>query len=268
MWPFKKRETKPTAPAAANSPASEKEFLDSVSKLYALAFDDAMPLEVRKVALLEMTQHQARHQGTGAPGDQRFEHAYRLKLFIVLSLLGDRALAEQQLQLAVTASYAAPSPDKQKKVGSMNDLAQKLAAQNRFHEAEVVLQAAMKYGTATFGPEFPDQVNLLTNHAIILFSTRRYREAEAVRRQELLLRKQDAARVNLDANMQAINQTRILLCQEGLADAIAAQGRSKEALDIYGTLLHALQNSCYTPDRPGFQRIREKHERCKVSWQN
>lgn len=253
MSPLDKIEFQPDRQPVSGSSPSLDDLRKRTEELYALAFANSIPFELRKIALLEVSQWLAKDMVSTLSVDPNVECKLRLMFFLTLSLLGVEDLGEEQLSLAVKASTFGGHEHNRKTLGDLDRMAQQLAGRNQLAEAVVVLRAAIKFGVASVGVDFPDKVNFKANLATVLFNAGRYGDAELARQEELQLRHLDVSE---------LGQAMGWLCQEGLADAIAAQGRLKEAGAIYATVFQAYQRCQLPTDSPGMLRIRKKVVSC------
>lgn len=226
-----------------------EDLSETIEDLFSLAIGDGMPLEVRKLALTELTQGLARGAGSKISSDASVEYASRVKLFLALRILNQKQSAAEQLVLLSQGGAQSNSQRSSQTVDEIDRLAKQLFERKQCLEAVSLLEAAVDFGEALLRRAFPQKAHLYSNHATVLFLTERYAEAEVMRRSELLLRQQPTDSIGL---------TRRVLCEEGLADAIAAQGRLQEASVIYVRVYRECRKHELHMNGPAMKRLQQK----------
>jgi tetratricopeptide (TPR) repeat protein len=256
MWSFlgRRKKQQPETIDTVDTPESIKtahELRETIGHLRTLAFNESVPLGARETALLDMVNISANQITNKCSDDPITESVCRSEIFNILTLFGHKQDALKQLHLALDAIDRASVTDASNAIEKIGNLAESFNERRMFDEAELVLRKSIGIVSTVFGSNSSEKANLLTNLANVLFTARRYAEAEVLRREELNVR------LGLVGDMA---QAQALLCREGLADAIAAQGRREEATAIYLKLYPQLQT--YLPsESPGLQRLQDKIER-------
>lgn len=253
MWPFKRDKTPDSQPSSSSSGDGGDAVSESVTKLFQLALDRSMPLEVRRVALGEMAASIASRAGGPVSSVPTAEYVFRIKLFLVLSVLGLEVPAGAQLLLAVECDRVAALRRHGRTIEEISQLSRRLAEGGQPKESVILLGAALRFGEVSGGSSFPEKVNLYANLATACFHSGRFAEAELMRRRELPLRRQ---------GLGEAEDAMFILCQEGLADAIAAQDRMKQAWEIYASVCQQFQQHDVYMNSPAMSRIRKKIDNC------
>ncbi|MCI0410825.1 MAG: CHAT domain-containing protein, partial [Acidobacteria bacterium] len=97
----------------------------------------------------------------------------------------DRASHQNRALLQPRQHLGPEHPDT---LGSLNDLAMLYGSQDRYEEAEPLLQKALRLRTKVLGPEHPDTLGSLNNLALSYRAQERYGEAEPLFQKALQLR--------------------------------------------------------------------------------
>ena len=225
-----------------------EELAENISNLFSLAKSDGMPLEIRKVALSDPAIGIAGVAVDKISTNFNIEFASRVKLYLTLRILGQRHVAAGQLVILSklqerNSHLSSPAID------AIIQIGQTLFEKKQFEEAIALMEAAVDFGDHLLGQDFPQKPYIYSNHAAALFRADRFRDAESMRRSELNL---------WHRSTQLEDLGRRMICEEGLADAIAAQGRVQEAAAIYVRLCEQFRHYEVYMNGPAMTRILQK----------